>query len=137
MNQKNRPALADRVARAARAVLVAKSYASKIDVLVEISRLDAGTVERWRRGQIHCLEGVIQTNPWRILEATRRCSAESAREQRHDWKVGAAARHSQSVARRAISKRIASPAHPPGWASLTSFLPGQSVIVRLILEGIE
>ena len=40
---------------------------------------------RWRRGQIHCLEGVIQTNPWRILEAMRLCSAESAREQRHDY----------------------------------------------------
>jgi hypothetical protein len=69
MNRKNRAALA--VARAAGAVLVAKSYASKIDVLVEIGRLDAGTVERWRRGQIDYLERVVQSNLKRISGAMK------------------------------------------------------------------
>jgi hypothetical protein len=71
MNRKNRAALADRVARAAGAALAAQGYASPIDVLVGIGWVDAGTVERWRRGQIDCLEGVIQTNLKRISEATR------------------------------------------------------------------
>jgi hypothetical protein len=71
MNRKNRAPLADRVAGAAGAVLAARGYASPIDVLVGIGWVDAGTVERWRRGQIDCLEGAIQTNPSRISEAMR------------------------------------------------------------------
>ena len=71
MNRKNPAALADRVARAAGAALAAQGYASPIDVLVGIGWVDAGTVERWRRGQIDCLEGAIQTNPSRISEAMR------------------------------------------------------------------
>ena len=71
MNRKNPAALADRVARAAGAALAAQGYASPIDVLVGIGWVDAGTVERWRRGQIDCLEHAIQTNPSRISEAMR------------------------------------------------------------------
>jgi hypothetical protein len=71
MNRKNQAPLADRVARAAGAALAAQGYASPIDALVGIGWVDTGTVERWRRGQINCLEGVIQTNPSRISEAMR------------------------------------------------------------------
>lgn len=71
MNRKNQAALADRVARAADAALAAQGYASPIDVLVGIGWVDAGSVERWRRGQIDCLESVIQTNLKRISEAMR------------------------------------------------------------------
>jgi hypothetical protein len=71
MHPKNRATLADRVARAAGAALAAQGYASPIDVLVGIGWVDAGSLERWRRGQIDCLEGVIQTNPNRVSEAMR------------------------------------------------------------------
>ncbi len=42
---------------------------SIIDVLVGIGWLDPGAVERWQRGQVDCLEEVIQVNPPRISEA--------------------------------------------------------------------
>jgi hypothetical protein len=42
---------------------------TSIDVLVGIGWLDPGAVERWRRGQIECLEEAIQANPPRISEA--------------------------------------------------------------------
>jgi hypothetical protein len=47
----NRKALADRVARAAEAALVAQGYVSPVDVLTGVGWLDSGTVERWRQGQ--------------------------------------------------------------------------------------
>jgi hypothetical protein len=71
MNRRNRAPLADRVVRAAEAALAAQGYASPIDVLVGIWWVDVGTVERWRRGQIDCLEGAIHTNPSRVSEAMR------------------------------------------------------------------
>jgi hypothetical protein len=71
MIPQNRAKLADRVARAAGAALACQGYASPIDVPVGIGWVDAGTVERWRRGQIDCLERVIQTNLKRISEAMR------------------------------------------------------------------
>jgi hypothetical protein len=71
MKRKNPTALADRVARAAEAALAAQGYVSPVDALVGIGWLDAGTVERWRRGQIDCLEGAMQTSPPRILEALK------------------------------------------------------------------
>jgi hypothetical protein len=67
----NRNALADRVVKAAEAALAAQGYVGSIDVLVGIGWLDAGTVERWRRGQIDCLERAIQTNLPRISEAMK------------------------------------------------------------------
>jgi hypothetical protein len=69
MSRKNRTALADRVVRAAEAALAAQGSASPIDVLVRIGWLDVGAMERWRRGQIDCLERAIQPDPLRILEA--------------------------------------------------------------------
>lgn len=71
MNQKNREKLADRIVRAAEAALEAQHYVSPIDVLVGIGWVDRGTVDRWRRGQIECLEAAIQTNLARISEAMK------------------------------------------------------------------
>jgi hypothetical protein len=64
-----RKALADRVARAAGAALAAQGYVSPVDVVTGIGWLDAGTMERWRRGQIDCIESAVQTSLPRILEA--------------------------------------------------------------------
>jgi len=71
MNRKNRRTLADRVVKAAEASLAAQAYVSTLDVLLGIGWLDPGTVKRWRRGQIDCLEGALQTNPSRLSEATK------------------------------------------------------------------
>jgi hypothetical protein len=71
MNPKNRKKLADRIVRAAETALAAQYYVSPVDVLVGIGWLDPGTVNRWRRGQIECLERAIQTNLARISEAMK------------------------------------------------------------------
>ncbi len=71
MNRKNKAQLADRVATAAEAALAAKRFVSAIDILVGIRWLDPAALERWRRGQIDCLEGVVQANLSRISEAMR------------------------------------------------------------------
>ena len=71
MSRKNRTPLADRVAGAAEAALAAQDHVSPIDVLVRIGWLDVGAMERWRRGQIDCLESAMQVDPSRILEALR------------------------------------------------------------------
>jgi len=71
MSRKNKAELADRVARAAEAALAAKSFVSATDILVGIGWLDPGAVERWRRGQIDCLEGAVQANLSRVSEAMR------------------------------------------------------------------
>lgn len=71
MSRKNKIPLADRVAKAAEAALAARHFVSAIDVLVGIGWLDPGAVERWRRGQIDCLEEAVQTNLPRISEAMR------------------------------------------------------------------
>src|ERR1700738_283680 len=71
MSRKNRTALADRVVKASEAALAAQDYVSPIDALVGIGWLDVGTVERWRRGQIDCLERAMQTNLPRILETLK------------------------------------------------------------------
>ncbi len=52
--------------KAAEAALAAQGYVSPIDVLVGIGWLDVPTVERWRRGQIDCLERAVRTNLPRI-----------------------------------------------------------------------
>ena len=71
MNRKNREKLADRIVRAAETALAAQHYVSPVDVLVGIGWVDRGTVDRWRRGQIECLERAIQTNLARISEAMK------------------------------------------------------------------
>ncbi len=69
MNRKNKAQLADRVARAAEAALAAKHFVAAIDILVGIGWLDPGAAERWRRGQIDCLEEAVRANPARVSEA--------------------------------------------------------------------
>lgn len=71
MSRKNKVSLADRVAKAAEAALAARHFVSAIDILVGIGWLDPGEVERWRRGQVGCLEEVVRTNLPRISEAMR------------------------------------------------------------------
>ena len=71
MNRKNREKLADRIVRAVETALASQHYVSPVDVLVGIGWLDPGTVNRWRRGQIECLEAAIQTNLARITEAMK------------------------------------------------------------------
>jgi hypothetical protein len=71
MSRKNRVPLADRIARAAEAALAARHFVSAIDILIGIGWLDAGAMERWRRGQIDCLEEAVQANLPRIAEAMR------------------------------------------------------------------
>src|SRR6476619_1453428 len=73
MSRKNRVSLADRVAKAAEAALAARHFVSTIDILVGIGWLDPGAVERWRRGQVDCLEEVVRTNLPRISEALQLC----------------------------------------------------------------
>ena len=65
----NRKPLPDRVARAAEAALAAQGYVSPVDVLTRIGWLDPGAVERWRRGQIDCIESAVQPSLPRILDA--------------------------------------------------------------------
>jgi hypothetical protein len=65
----NRKPLADRVVTAAEAALAAQGYVSPLDVLARVGWVDSGTVERWRRGQIDCIEDALQTSLPRILEA--------------------------------------------------------------------
>ncbi|MGY3618836.1 hypothetical protein [Bradyrhizobium sp. USDA 10063] len=71
MSRKNKVPLADRVARAAEAALAARQFVSSIDILIGIGWLDLEAAERWRRGQIDCLERVVRTNLPRISEAMR------------------------------------------------------------------
>jgi hypothetical protein len=71
MIPKNRAKLNHRVAKAAEAALVAQNYVSCIDVLVGMGWVDAGTVKRWRMGQIEYLERVVQANLSRISEAMK------------------------------------------------------------------
>jgi hypothetical protein len=71
MSRNNRIPLAERVAKAAEAAFAARHFVSAIDILVGIGWLDAQAVERWRRGQIDCLEEVVRANLPRISEAMR------------------------------------------------------------------
>ena len=71
MSRRNKVPLADRVARAAEASFAAKRFVSAIDIFVGIGWLDPGALERWRRGQIDCLERAVQANLSRVSEAMR------------------------------------------------------------------
>ena len=61
MNKSNRARLVERVTRAAEAALAAQAYVSCVDVLVGIGWLDTTALQRWRQGQIDCLESAVQT----------------------------------------------------------------------------
>jgi hypothetical protein len=61
--------LRSRVVDAAEAALASQSYVSALDILTGIRWLDPSTLQPWRRGQLPCLEGGIQTRPARIAEA--------------------------------------------------------------------
>jgi hypothetical protein len=65
----SRTALADRVVKAAEATLAAQGHMNPVDILLGIGWLDPRTVERWRRGQIDCIEAAMPTSLPRILEA--------------------------------------------------------------------
>jgi hypothetical protein len=69
MRSRGKASLKDRVAEAARTALATQQFVSPIDVLMGIGWIDPGTVQRWRQGQIECLEQAIQTRPERIAEA--------------------------------------------------------------------
>ena len=71
MSRKTHAKLADRIAKAANASLAAQDFVSPIDVLVGIGWVDFGTVQRWRQGQIDCLEHAIQANLSRVAEALK------------------------------------------------------------------
>ncbi len=71
MNPKNRATLGERVTRAAEAALERQNFVSPLDILEGIGWLDANTVQRWRRGEIACLESVAQTNLSRLSEAMK------------------------------------------------------------------
>jgi len=71
MNRTNRDKLAERVSRAAEASLAAQGYVSALDVLSGIGWVEPSAVQRWRQGQVECLERVTQTNLSRISEAMK------------------------------------------------------------------
>ena len=92
MSRSNRSPLATRIAKAAEVALAAKGHVSSIDVLLGIGWLDPNSLERWRRGQIDCLERAMQTNLPRIAEAMKLF---------HSWAAerGLSASQTQYVAR--------------------------------------
>src|SRR5258708_30266065 len=71
MSRKNRIPLADRVVKAAEAALGAWDYVGPMDMLGGMGWLDASTMERWGRGEVDCLEGAVQVDVQRILEALK------------------------------------------------------------------
>src|SRR5438552_10301336 len=68
MSRKNRAPLAERVVKAAEAALAAQDYVSPLDVLVGIGWLPPTTVQRWRQGEIDCLEREVSANLPRISD---------------------------------------------------------------------
>ena len=69
MSRKNRIPLADRIAKAAEVALADQRFVSAIDVFIGIGWLSHGVADRWRRGQMDCLEEGLQVDPLRIPEA--------------------------------------------------------------------
>jgi hypothetical protein len=67
----HRKTLPGHVTRAAEAALAAKKYVSAIDILSGIGWLDADALQRWRKGQLDCLERVVRSNLTRISEAKK------------------------------------------------------------------
>jgi len=68
MGRKNKLSLADRVANAAAAALADRHYVNPVDLLIAIGWLDPGAMQRWRRGEIECLEATMQVRPERLAE---------------------------------------------------------------------
>ena len=87
MGRKNRASLADRVNKTAETILAAQNYVSPVDVIMGIGWLDPVAMERWRRGQIDCLEQAVQANPRRLSEAMRLL---------HSWAVARGLRVSET-----------------------------------------
>jgi hypothetical protein len=69
MSRKDRPPLADRIARAADAALAAQGHVSPIDVFERIGWLYPSAAKEWRQGRIECIEEVMQVDPARIADA--------------------------------------------------------------------
>ena len=69
MSRKDRPPLADRIARAADAALAAQGDVSPIDVFEGIGWLYPTAAKEWRQGRIECIEEVMQVDPARIADA--------------------------------------------------------------------
>jgi hypothetical protein len=68
MRRKNRVPLDDRVAKAGERALASQHFVSAVDVLVGIGWLNFRLMQNWQRGQVDCLEDVIQINLPRIRE---------------------------------------------------------------------
>jgi hypothetical protein len=71
MARKDRGTLAERIASAAEAALVAQDYVCCIDVMERIGWLCPEAAKDWRVRRFACLEDAVQSNPARILEAMR------------------------------------------------------------------
>jgi hypothetical protein len=71
VNRKVRATLVDRVTTAAEASLAARAYVTPIDVFQRIGWLDPNSLQRWQRGQVDCLEDVLQVAPTRLAEAMK------------------------------------------------------------------
>ena len=71
MNPNNRKKLENRVVSAAVAALRKQGFVSPIDVLCEMGWLDPSNLQRWKQGQLRCLEGGVQANLSRISEAMK------------------------------------------------------------------
>jgi hypothetical protein len=69
MTTEARGRLEDRVCKAAEEALADHDFVSAIDVLVGIGWLTTPQVERWRRGQVECLESLVTANLSKISSA--------------------------------------------------------------------
>ena len=113
--------LADRVARAAELALAHQHYVSPVDVLLGIGWVDGGTVKRWQKGQIDCLEAAIQTRPARIAEALRLLRAWA---QAHDLSPSEAPHLAASAAPRDVALQPRAPTpRPSGCTARTGSRP--------------
>jgi hypothetical protein len=63
--------LGERVAAAAQQALDNKKYVSAVDVLLGMGLLQQSHLDRWRRGEVPHLEGVIQCNLSKLSETMR------------------------------------------------------------------
>jgi hypothetical protein len=63
--------LGERVAAAAQQALDNKKYVCAVDVLMGMGLLQPYYLEKWRRGEVHHLEGVVQGNLSKLSESMR------------------------------------------------------------------
>jgi hypothetical protein len=71
MTPETRDALNKRVVQAAQAALTVQAYVSCVDVLIGMGWLQPRSHERWRRGEVDCLERVVEANLSRISAAMK------------------------------------------------------------------